>query len=388
MKIPLCKFSVALLLVVLIFNLTGCSGTGAEVDAGVEDEPVVSIEGDSEDIVEEKLQVGFVYLSSPGDVGWTYTHDEARKYLEEQLPYVETIFVENVPEGGGDPERVMEQMIQKGVKVIIASSFGYMDSVINVAAKYPDVYFLHATGFKQADNVSIYDIREHDATYLTGYIAGKMTETNKVGYVAAQPIPAVIRAVDSFALGVKAANPEASVQLVWTSTWYDPAKEHDAAMSLVDTGADVLAQYQNTPAVQQAAQERGVYSIGFHSDMSAFAPDSNLTSFMWNWGDIYVQEVEKYHNGTWKSEDLWPGMLEGAAGIAPINEDLVPADVIAEVEEIRKSLANKEIAVFSGPLEDNEGNLMAVEGEILSDEALRSISWLVDNVNGALPNSN
>jgi basic membrane protein A len=384
MKMSLRKWLVALLLVVLFTGLTGCSGTAAEA----EEDAGVASEGASDAVVEEKLQVGFVYLSTPGDVGWTYTHDEARKYLEEQLPYVETLYVENVPEGGGDPERVMEQMIKKGVKVIIATSFGYMDSVINVAAKYPDVYFLHATGFKRADNVTTYDIREHDATYLTGFIAGKMTQSGKIGYVAAQPIPSVIRAVDSFALGVKEANPEAIVQLVWTSTWYDPAKEHDAAISLVESGADVLAQYQNTPAVQQAAQESGVFSIGFHSDMSTFAPDANLTSFMWNWGDTYVQEVEKYHDGTWKSEDLWPGMSEGAAGIAPINVELVPEDVMAQVEELRISLENGEKSVFMGPIKDNEGNLMAVEGEIVGDDMLRSIGWLVDNVKGALPNAN
>lgn len=373
-----------LLTVLLIFSLVisvaGCGSQGSKTDGNQE--------GTAQETQDEKLKVGFIYLSTPGDGGWSYAHDQGRKYLEEQLPYVETSYVENVPEGGGDVDRLMEQMIKNGVKVIFATSFGYMDSVINVAKKHPEVYFLHCTGFKRADNVSTYDIREHDATYLTGVVAGKMTKNNKIGYVAAQPIPSVIRAIDSFALGVKAVNPDAKIQLVWTSTWYDPAKEKEAALGLLDTGVDVIAQYQDTPAVQQAAQERGAYSIGFHSDMQKFAPNANLTSFMWNWGPFYVEQVKAYREGTWKSVDAWPGMQEGAADIAPLNDKLVPAELKSLVEDTKSKLLNGEIMVFKGPLKDNKGNVVAEEGQVVPDEQLRSINWLTDNVIGDIPGSN
>lgn len=360
-----------ILVLCLAFAVTGC-GQKATQQA-------------SEDKKEEKLKVGFIYLSTPGDGGWTYAHDQARKYLEEQLPYVETSFVENVHEGGGDAERYMEQMINNGVKVIFATSFGYMDAVINVAKKHPDVYLLHCTGFKRENNSSTYDIKECDATYLTGIVAGKMTKNNTIGYVAAQPIPSVIRAIDSFALGVKAVNPNAKIKLVWTSTWYDPAKEKEAALGLLDVGCDVLAQYQDTPAVQQAAQERGAYAIGFHSDMRQFAPKANLTSFMWNWGPLYVEQVKAYHDGTWKSIDAWPGMKEGACDIAPLNEQIVPADVKKLVEDTKSKLLNGEVQVFKGPIKDNKGNVMAEEGKVIPDEELRGINWLADNVVGAIP---
>lgn len=266
--------------------------------------------------------------------------------------------------------------------------FGYMDSVINVAEKHPEVYFLHCTGFKRADNVSTYDVREYDATYLTGIVAGSMTKNGKIGYVASQPIPSVIRAIDSFALGVKAVNPEAKVQLVWTSTWYDPAKEKEAALGLLDTGVDVIAQYQDTPAVQQAAQERGALSIGFHSDMGKFAPDANLTSYVWNWGPMYVEQVKAYHDGTWKGTDIWLGMKDGVADIAPLNDKLVPEEVKTLVEETKTKLLNGEIVVFEGPLKDNLGNVIAEEGQVVSDEDLRGINWLADNILGSLPTEN
>lgn len=333
----------------------------------------------------EKIKVGFVYLSTPGDGGWTFSHDQGRKYLVDTMPNVEAVVVDSVPEGSGDVDRVMEQMIQNGVKVIFATTFGYMDSVINIAAKHPDVYFLHCTGFKPAENVSTYDVREVESVYLTGVAAGLSSKSGKIGYVAAQPIPSVIRAVNDFALGVKSVNPEAKVQLVWTSTWYDPAKEKEAALGLLDTGVDVIAQYQDTPAVQQAAEERGAFSIGFHSDMRQFAPKANITSFIWNWGPLYAQEVQKYIDGTWKSSDLWPGMAEDACSIAPLNADIVSADVIAKVDEAKAKLLSGELKVWAGPIKDNAGKEVVPSGTVYSDGDLRGINWLVDNVVGAVP---
>lgn len=368
------------LLTLTAFIAVGCGG-GQSADS-----PPASGGSQTEAGSSEKLKVGFVYMATPGDGGWTYSHDQGRKYLEETLPDVEVMVVENVPDVTADAERIMEQMIKNGVKVIFGTTFGYMDAIMNVSKKYPDVYFLHCTGYQTADNVSIYDVREYDATYLTGVVAGMMTKTNKIGYVAAQPIPVVVRAINSFALGVKSVNPDAKVRVVWTSTWYDPAKEKEAALGLLDTGVDVVAQYQDTPAVQQAAEERGAYSIGFHSDMRKFAPNANLTSYMWNWGPFYVEQVEAYQNGTWKSIDAWLSMAEGACDIAPLNEDLVPADVIQHVDEVKNKIIAGEIKVFEGPIWDNQGNQMAQEGEVLPDDVLRSMNWLVDNIDGQIPN--
>jgi basic membrane protein A len=373
---------VVLLILSLTVTITGC-GSNNNKQEPAEKETEQEKEGGN-----EKLKVGFIYLSTPGDGGWAFAHDQGRKYLEDKLPNVETSYVENIPEGSGDADRIMEQMIKNGVKVIFATSFGYMDSVINMAKKYPEVYFLHCTGFKRAGNVSTYDIKEYNASYLTGVVAGKMTKNGKIGYVAAQPIPSVIRAIDSFALGVKAVNPDAKVQLVWTSTWYDPAKEKEAALGLLDTGVDVIAQYQDTPAVQQAAEERGAFAIGYHSDMRKFAPNANLTSYLWNWGPIYVEQVKAYQEGTWKGTDIWVGMEAGAADIAPLNEKLVPADVKELVEATKAKILSGEITVFKGLLKDNTGKVVSEAGQNISDEELRGINWLADNIVGAIPGTN
>ncbi len=331
----------------------------------------------------DKLKVGFVFIGPVTDGGWNTSHNNGRLYLEKQLPYVETIFVQNVP-AGSDSERVMRQLIQQGAKVIVATSFNYGDTVKKLAKEFPDIYFLHATGLEVAPNVSTYDIREYEGTYLTGMVAGKMTKTNIIGYVAANPIPCVVRAIDGFAMGVKAVNPNAKVKLLWTSTWYDPAKEKEAALSLADEKADVLAQYQDSPAVQQAAQERGIYSIGYHADMRHFAPQANLTSFTWNWGPIYVQEVKAYHDGNWKGKAIWASAKEGASTIAPLNDKLVPADVKKLIEETKDKLSKGELTVFKGPIKDNKGKTIVGEGQKISDAELVKCNWLLDNIEGKL----
>ncbi len=381
------KFWMPLLMTVLMFSSCQQNEIGSsETSNTTKDASTSSTSNETQaQATDGKIKVGFVYLSTAGDGGWSYAHDQGRKYLVEKLPNVEAIIVDSVPEGSGDVDRVMEQMIQQGAKVIFATSFGYMDSVINVAAKHPDVYFLHCTGFKQAANVTTYDIREIEGVYMTGVAAGLASKNGKIGYVAAQPIPSVVRAVDSFALGVKSVNPDAKIQLVWTSTWYDPAKEKEAALGLLDTGVDVIAQYQDTPAVQQAAQDKGALSIGFHSDMRNFAPKANITSFLWNWGPFYTQEVQKYLDGTWKSYDSWIGLKEGACDIVPLNADLVSEDLIKQVNDLKPKLINGEINVWAGPIKDNTGKEIVPSGSVYSDGDLRSINWLVDNIEGSLP---
>lgn len=377
MKAKIRLVLINLLLLVALFAV-GCGAAPDDAGESKQDSPPTS------QAPEEKLKVGFVMIGNVTDGGWNTSHENGRLYLAKEMPDVETMAVEKVPDGGGDSERVMRQLIEKGAKVIFATSFGYGDSVKKLAKEFPEVYFLHCTGLNTAENLSTYDIREYEGTYLTGMVAGKMTKTNVIGYVAANPIPAVIRAVDGFAMGVKAVNPNAKVKLLWTSTWFDPAKEKDAALSLADAKADVLAQYQDSPAVQQAAQERGIYSIGYHADMRKFAPQANLTSFTWNWGPIYVKEVKAYLDGSWKGQAIWASMQEGAAEIAPLNKELVPADVKALVEETKQKLSSGQMKVFAGPVKDNKGKVIVEAGQNISDDAMIHIDWLADNVDGKL----
>ena len=211
---------------------------------------------------------------------------------------------------GIDAERVIETFVQKGFDVIFTTSFGFMDPTLNVAKKYPDKVFMHCSGFKTADNVGTYFGRMYQPRYLTGMIAGKMTESNILGYVAAHPIPEVIRGINAFTLGVQSVNPQAEVRVVWTQTWFDPGIERDAADSLLDVGADVLAMHQDAPATLQAAEARGAFVIGYNSDMRDFAPNAFLTAPVWNWGPLYSKIAQEVKDGTWKSESIWWGMKE------------------------------------------------------------------------------
>jgi basic membrane protein A len=328
--------------------------------------------------VAEDLQVGFVYVSPVGDAGWSYAHDQGRLAVE-AMDGVSTSFVEAVAEGP-DSERVILNMARKGYDVIFATSFGYMDPMLKVAGQFPDTVFMHCSGFKLADNMGNYFGRMYQARYLSGMVAGAMTESNTLGYVAAFPIPEVIRGINAFTLGVRAMNPEATVRVVWTKTWYDPATEKEAAKSLLDVGADVIAQHQDSAGPQEAAQERGVYSVGYNSDMSQFAPEAHLTAPIWNWGPFYVATVEKVRSGEWQAEATWPGLAEGIVDLAPIG-DMVPQEVKDQVMAKMAAIKGGE-RVFVGPINDQDGVLKVAEGETMSDEELLGMTWFVEGVIG------
>ncbi len=331
----------------------------------------------------EKMKVAFMYVGPVGDAGWTYEHDRGRQYLQEQLPWVETSFVESVPEGA-DAERVLTEMAENGNKVIFATSFGYMDYVLNVAAKYPNIVFMHCSGYKTAENAGTYFGQIEQPRYLSGIVAGKMTKTNLIGYVAAHPIPEVIRGANAFTLGVQSVNPEAVVKLVWTNTWYDPAAEKEAAKSLLEMGADVIAQHQDTPGPQQAAEEAGKYGVGYNSDMRAYAPTANLTSPIWNWGPYYVKVVQAVKDGTWKSEQYWGTMADGVVDLGPFG-DAVPEDVRQLVEQKKQDILSGKLIVFAGPLTDQTGTLRVKEGEKMSDQDILNMNWFVKGVEGTIP---
>ncbi|OPJ62081.1 BMP family ABC transporter substrate-binding protein [Clostridium chromiireducens] len=330
----------------------------------------------------EKLKVGFIYIGSASDGGYSQAHDNGRKYLEEKIPNVETIVKESVPEGQ-EVEKVATDMIDQGAKVIFATSFGYMDYIEKVSKEYPDVKFFHCSGYKTTDNMSTYFGREYQARYLTGIVAGMKSKNGKIGYVAAFPIPEVVRATNAFALGVRSVNPNAVVKVTWTNTWYDPAKEKEAAISLLDQGVDVIGQYQDTTAAQQAAEERGAFSIGSDLDMSASAPKANMTSAVWNWGTYYVEAVKTVMDGKFKSESYWGGIDTGIVDIAPLTKN-APEGAQAKVDEAKAKMVSKSWDVFTGPIKDQSGAVKVAEGQKMTDKELLSFDWLVEGVEGQI----
>ncbi|MGH7307190.1 MAG: BMP family ABC transporter substrate-binding protein [Candidatus Rokuibacteriota bacterium] len=330
------------------------------------------------------VKAAFIYLATVGDGGWTLAHDEARKATEQKLqPFLTTAYSEGVAEGAA-AEQIIERYVRQGYNLIFATSFGYMDAVLAVAKRHPDVVFMHASGIKSAANVGTYYGRMYQARYLTGLVAGKMTKSQIVGYVAAHPTPTVVRGINAFALGVRAANPKAKVRVVWTNSWYDAAKEREAAESLLDFGADVITQHQDTPATQQAAERRGRYSIGYNADMRAFAPKAHLTAAIWRWERLYTDTVKQVQEGTWKSAHFWPGIESGVVDLAPFSE-AVPAEVRTLVEAKKADIAAKRTDVFTGPIRDQEGNVVVEAGKALSDAEIVAINFLVEGVVGTLP---
>lgn len=334
------------------------------------------------------LKVAFVYVGPIGDMGWSFSHDQGRLALEEAFPNVETVYQESVPENPADAERVIRQFAQDGANIIFTTSFGYMDPTINVAKDFPDTVFIHISGYKTADNVGTGFGKIEEPRYVSGMLAGEMTESNQIGYVAAFPIPEVIRGINAFTLGVRHANPDAVVKVVWTNTWFDPAKERAAAEALLDGGVDVVAQHQDTPGPQQAAQDRGLYSIGYNSDMSAQAPEAVLTSVVWDWGIYYKQVVQDVMDGTWEPGQFWGGWEDGVVGLAPL-ADFIPDDIKTEITAEEEKFASGEeniFTVFTGPINDQAGELKVAEGQSMTAEELLSMNWFVEGVEGEIPN--
>ncbi len=332
-------------------------------------------------VAEKPVKAGFVYVSPIGDAGWSWAHDKGRLVID-KMDGVETSYVEAVPEGP-DSERVMLNMARKGYNLVFATSFGYMDPMVKVAKQFPKAVFMHCSGFKTEKNMGNYFGRMYQPRYLSGMVAGKKTKSNIIGYVAAFPIPEVIRGINAFTLGAKAVNSKARVRVVWSKTWYDPVAEKEAAKSLLDVGADVITQHQDSPAPQEAAQERGVFSIGYNSDMSTFAPKAHLVAPIWNWGPFYKETIEQIRSGNWKSSSVWHGMKEGIVDISPMS-DLVPDDTKKKVESVKKMIIEDKYNVFTGPVKDQDGNVRISAGAAASDKELLNMNWFVEGVVGTL----
>ena len=331
----------------------------------------------------EKLKVAFIYIGQPGDLGWTYEHERGRLILEEELgDQIETITVPDVPEGP-DAEKAIRDVVEAGAGMVFTTSFGYMDPTLTVAEQYPDVYFEHCSGYKTADNMATYFGRIYQPRYLSGLVAGSMTEANVIGYVAAFPIPEVIRGINAFTLGVREVNPDAEVRVVWTNTWYDPVKEREAAEALLDEGADIIAQHQDTTEPQKAASERGLVSIGYDSDMAQFVGDSVLTSPVWNWGTYYIATVKAVLDGSWETHQFWGGLADDVVTLADLSPN-VPADVADLVEEAKAELVAGDTDVFCGPINGQDGSEAIAAGDCLDDGAMLGMDWFVEGVVGSI----
>ena len=335
----------------------------------------------------DPFTVGFVYVGPIGDYGWTWTHDQGRLAVEEAYgESVETVFAESVPEGA-DAERVIQQMVLGGADMIFTTSFGYGEATNAVAGQFPDVYFEHATGYlREHSNVSTYSARFYQGRAVQGHIAGHMTETNIVGYIASFPIPEVIRGINAAYLHAAEVNPDVEFRVVWVYTWFDPAQEAEAAQALIDAGADVVLQHTDSTAPQAAAEEAGgVYTFGQASDMIQFAPTPRISSIIDNWGPYYVRRVGEAMEGTWEQADTWEGMTEGMVLIGEMT-DAIPAEVQASATAIMEAIQAGEYHPFTGPINRQDGTLWLAEGETPEDGPLAGMDFYVEGLTGEIPN--
>ena len=336
----------------------------------------------------EPVKVGFVYVGPIGDHGWTYRHDIGRQQVEEAFgDKVKTTYVESV-KYGPDAERTI-RMLAKTNDIVFATSFGYMEPMLKVAKEFPNVYFEHATGYKQADNMSSYGLRLYQARHVQGIIAGMMTKTNKICYVAAYPIPEVVREINTYYLGAKSVNPDVDIDIVWVYTWYDPGKEKDAADALFNNGCDVIAQHTDSPAPLQAAESRGLVGFGQASDQIGFAPKAQLTATIDNWGPYYVAKVGAVLDGTWTTTCDGPDgcyfghMNDGSVEMAPFTN--MPAEVEAKAQAVKDAIRDGEYFAFTGPIYDNQGNLQIAAGEVADRAHLDSMMYYVEGIDAELP---
>ena len=326
------------------------------------------------------LNVGFVYISPIGDAGWTTQHDQARKEMEKALgSKITTKYVENVPESA-DAERVIRDLAQTGSKLVITTSFGYMNPTLKVAKQFPNVKFIHLTGYKTAVNVANTNARFYEGRYLAGVLAAKMSKTHVAGYVAAFPIPEVLQGVNAFTRGMRSVDPKAEVKVVWVNSWFDPGKERDAAITLIGQGADVITHHTDSTAVVQAAEEKGKYAIAYHSDMKKYGPKAQLAAVTHHWGAYYTKQAQAVLDGTWKTSSTWGGIKDGMVKLEGINSS-VPADVKQFVAAREKELVAGSLNPFTGPIKDNDGKVRLEKG-VLDDAALSKMDYFVEGVAG------
>ena len=333
----------------------------------------------------KEIKAGFIYVGPVGDGGWTFAHDNGRKAMVEALAKdgvtVTTQQVESVKEGA-DAERVIRDLVAKGNNVIFTTSFGFMDPTLKVAQTSPKTMFYHATGYKNAPNMGTYEARTYESAYLAGVMAGKMTKSNTLGFVASVKIPEVIRNINAYTLGARSVNPAVKTKVVFTGSWFDMNKERQAAESLIGQGADVLIQNTDSPAVLKTAEEKGKFAFGWDSDMSAYGPKAHLGSATINWGDYYTWAVKNALSDKFDNSNQWKGVADKWIDLTAVG-GMVPADVKTLVEGKKAELV-KGGKVFVGPLKDQTGAEKLAKDKALTDEELLKMSWLVEGVEAKL----
>jgi simple sugar transport system substrate-binding protein len=329
---------------------------------------------------QEKFKVGFVAIGPKNDGGWTQAHWNGAQALAQELgDKVEITFLENVPEGP-DTERAIEGLVQAGNKLIFTTSFGYMDPTIKVAAKYPDVMFEHATGFKTAPNVTTYNARFYQGRYIIGQIAAKLSKTGTAGYIVSFPIPEVIMGINSFMLGAQSVNPDFKLKIIWVNTWMDPAKEGDAAKALFDQGVDIITQHTDSTEPLKVAEQRGLHGFGQSLDMIDAAPKAQLTSLIDNWAPYYIARTKAAMDGTWKSQSSWDGLAEGTVKIAPYTN--MPDDVAAAAKEMEEKIRTGAFHPFTGPIMKQDGTEVVPAGQVMDDMSLLTMDYYVKGIDG------
>ena len=353
---------------------------------------LVSIAGMDSAQAAEKLRAAFVYFTNPGDHGWTYAHDVSRKEVQKHFgDRVQTSFVENVVEGP-DSVRVIRELAKQGNDVIFTTSFGYMDYTLKVAKEFPNVKFEHISGYKRHTNMATGNIRYYEGRYVQGMVAGLMSKTNKIGYLASFPIPEVIQGINAFGIGLRSVNPKAEVSVVWVNSWYDPVKEADAAKVLIAEGADILAQHTDSPAMLQTAEKAGVHGFGQASDMKAFAPKAQLFSSVNNWTPYYITKIQQILDGKWNTGDgpdhwagdTWLGMADDYLVLSPFEN--MPADVADAAAKAAADIKSGKNKIFTGPIKDNSGKLRVPAGKTLNDgELFTTLDYYVEGVKGKIP---
>jgi basic membrane protein A len=353
---------------------------------------LVSIAGIGSVQAAEKLRAAFVYFTNPGDHGWTYAHEVARLNVQKHFgKKVETTFVENVVEGP-DSVRVIRELAKQGNDVIFTTSFGYMDYTLKVAKEFPNVKFEHISGYKRHTNMATGNIRYYEGRYVQGLVAGLMSKSNKIGYLASFPIPEVIQGINAFGIGLRSVNPKAEVSVVWVNSWYDPVKEADAAKVLIAEGADILAQHTDSPAMLQTAEKAGVHGFGQASDMKAFAPKAQLFSSVNNWTPYYITKIQQILDGKWSTGDgpkhwagdTWLGMADDYLTLSPFEN--MPADVAKAAAKAAADIKSGKNKIFTGPIKDNSGTVRIPAGKTLNDgELFTTLDYYVDGIKGKIP---
>jgi len=358
----------------------------------------------------KKLKAGFVYVGPVGDYGWSHAHDLGRKFAEKKFPWLETMIVESVAEA--DSARIIDRLIQQQkCDVVFTTSFGYMDDTLKAGAKYPDKLFMHCSGFKRSANVGIYFGDLYQMYYLNGIMAGALTKTNKIGYVAAFPIPELIRHIDAYALGIKVANPKAKLNVRWIYAWYGPDKAKEAAQSLIAEGCDALAFTEDTPSVIEVGQEqtekgKQIYTFSHYSPMQPYGKDSVVSGQLMDWGGMYASILEDIYNDKWTNKDMWWLAKEKAALLGGSTTDMINPKFVPELKAamidtsefgkisaydlVMKRYEQMQQGVdvfepFTGPIADNKGKIQIKAGDKASKKELLGMMYYVDNVKGDIP---